>query len=217
MTTELPPLIPAATVIIVRDGTDALEVLLLKRSAVGAFPGMWVFPGGRVDATDHGDNEFEQAQHAAAREAHEEVGLVVPADSLVTWAHWTPPPQQPKRFNTWFFVATWTGQPVVIDEHEIVDHVWLEPATALQQGLPIAPPTFVTLHQLADFTGVDELAGGPRRGVERFATKHAVDGDDTYLLWHGDSGYELGDHSLAGDRHRARMTKGRIRSYDRTA
>ena len=81
----------AATVVIVRDGEDradgSIEVLLLKRSEVGAFPGLWVFPGGRVDATDAGDDEISQARSAAAREAAEEVRLSVVADDLVAWSH----------------------------------------------------------------------------------------------------------------------------------
>jgi recombination protein RecT len=44
---------PAATVIIVRDGSEGPEVLMLKRSRkAGFFPNAWVFPGGRVDEAD---------------------------------------------------------------------------------------------------------------------------------------------------------------------
>lgn len=45
---------PAATVIVLRPGADGPEVLLLQRSQrSGFFPHAWVFPGGRVDVTDH--------------------------------------------------------------------------------------------------------------------------------------------------------------------
>jgi 8-oxo-dGTP pyrophosphatase MutT (NUDIX family) len=41
--------IPAGTVIVLRDGTAGLEVLMLRRAATLAFAaGNWVFPGGRV-------------------------------------------------------------------------------------------------------------------------------------------------------------------------
>ena len=47
------PLIQAATVILLRDGADGLETLMLRRNSKLAFVGgMWVFPGGRVDAQD---------------------------------------------------------------------------------------------------------------------------------------------------------------------
>jgi glyoxylase-like metal-dependent hydrolase (beta-lactamase superfamily II)/8-oxo-dGTP pyrophosphatase MutT (NUDIX family) len=44
---------PAATLIPVRDGAHGVEVFMLKRSAQADFaPGVFVFPGGRVDAAD---------------------------------------------------------------------------------------------------------------------------------------------------------------------
>ncbi len=44
---------PAATVVLVREGLDGPEVLLLRRNrAAGFVPGAYVFPGGRVDAAD---------------------------------------------------------------------------------------------------------------------------------------------------------------------
>lgn len=44
---------PAATVVLLREGAEALEVLLLRRSrSAGFVPGAWVFPGGRVEPVD---------------------------------------------------------------------------------------------------------------------------------------------------------------------
>ena len=45
-------LIPAATVIPLRQSPTGMEVLLLKRNSRGQFGNMWVFPGGRVDSID---------------------------------------------------------------------------------------------------------------------------------------------------------------------
>ncbi|MFT7647297.1 MAG: 8-oxo-dGTP pyrophosphatase MutT (NUDIX family) [Candidatus Poriferisodalaceae bacterium] len=46
----------AATVMLVRDGTDGLEVFMLKRSARSEFvPSTFVFPGGAVDDVDRSD------------------------------------------------------------------------------------------------------------------------------------------------------------------
>ena len=212
---DLPPARPAATVAIVRDGEAGLEVLLLERSAVGAFAGMWVFPGGRVDDTDAGADDFERARTAAVREAQEEVGLTVDPAALIPWAHWTPPPVQPKRFNTWFFIAPWSGEEVVVDGHEIVAHQWHAPARAVEADLPMAPPTLVTLHQLLGFDRVEQLADGPALGVERFATKHAPFEGGAVLMWHGDAGYDAGDPTLPGPRHRARLDGLRVAGYER--
>ena len=48
------PLSPAATVMLVRDGAGGLEVFMLRRALGASFAGgVYVFPGGRVDAADH--------------------------------------------------------------------------------------------------------------------------------------------------------------------
>lgn len=77
---------PAATVVLLREGPEGLETLLLRRSSrVGFFPLAWVFPGGRVDAADAllpvlGESprlteEGLLAARAAARECFEEAGV----------------------------------------------------------------------------------------------------------------------------------------------
>jgi 8-oxo-dGTP pyrophosphatase MutT (NUDIX family) len=44
---------PAATVMVIRDGVESLEVLMLRRSLESDFvPSAYVFPGGAVDAAD---------------------------------------------------------------------------------------------------------------------------------------------------------------------
>lgn len=50
---EPTPTRPAATIVLLRDGEDGLEVLLMRRNRNAGFvPGAYVFPGGRVDGTD---------------------------------------------------------------------------------------------------------------------------------------------------------------------
>jgi 8-oxo-dGTP pyrophosphatase MutT (NUDIX family) len=50
------PVRPAATVMLVRDAAEGLEVFMLRRTLNAAFAGgMYVFPGGRVDDADHAD------------------------------------------------------------------------------------------------------------------------------------------------------------------
>ncbi|MFM8861560.1 MAG: NUDIX hydrolase, partial [Acidimicrobiia bacterium] len=52
--------VPAATVVLVRDAIDGrpgVEVLLARRNSKIYFAGgAWVFPGGRIDVEDHGDD-----------------------------------------------------------------------------------------------------------------------------------------------------------------
>ncbi|MFT5683434.1 MAG: 8-oxo-dGTP pyrophosphatase MutT (NUDIX family) [Myxococcota bacterium] len=49
----MPEARPAATIMVLRDGEDGLELLMLRRSSKASFfPHAWVFPGGRVDPAD---------------------------------------------------------------------------------------------------------------------------------------------------------------------
>lgn len=214
---EQVPATAAATVIVARDAVGGLEVLMLRRSDVGAFPGMWVFPGGRVDAGDAGDDELERARHAAAREALEEVGVRVTPAELVPFSHWTPPVRSAnRRFATWFFVAPWAGDDIAVDGHEIVDHQWLAPLDAVAAGLPLAPPTWVTLHHLAAAGSLAAIQAAPPL-VERYLTRpSAVDGVPV-LLWHGDVGYDGGEPADAGPRHRLWMPTDGGWRYERHA
>ena len=50
---EPAPLRPAATVLLMRDGPQGLELLMTRRAMTASFaPGAYVFPGGGIDAAD---------------------------------------------------------------------------------------------------------------------------------------------------------------------
>ncbi len=208
--------IAASTVILVRDAADGLETLMLRKNSKIAFGGMWVFPGGRVDPEDAAglsqDDDLGAARRAAAREAMEESAMVVAERDMVTFAHWTPPPIQPRRFLTWFFLAAAPQSKVVIDDGEILEHAWMGPAEALARRdageIEIAPPTFVSLFELGQWSTVDEALAAVRvRTPERFATRISVQPEGPVALWHGDVGWEAGDAALPGARHRLTMAK----------
>jgi len=58
-----PTPLPAATVVLLREGETGLELLLLRRSVGSGFvPGAWVFPGGRVDPEDHSPELLDPAE-----------------------------------------------------------------------------------------------------------------------------------------------------------
>ena len=211
--------IPAATVVLLRDSADGIETLVLQRNSKIAFGGMWVFPGGRVDTGDRegtapGDPVADvmlAARNAAVREAAEEAGLLVEADELVVYAHWSPPKITPKRFATWFFVARAPAGAVVVDGGEIHEYTWVRPADGIMRRdageIELAPPTWVTLRDFAQFATVDEaLATVDRREPELFETRIASVDDAIVAMWHGDSGYETGDAGVPGGRHRLRMS-----------
>lgn len=87
MSTDLPPAIPAATLVIFRDADQGPpELLMVERAQKMAFAaGAMVFPGGRVDPGDEamaraltpGDVEETAARVAAIRETIEEAGLPI--------------------------------------------------------------------------------------------------------------------------------------------
>jgi len=215
------PTIPAATVILLRDGETGLETLMLRRNSKLAFGGMWVFPGGRVDDADHTDttDAFDAARRAAVREAMEESNLAVVLDDLVALSHWTPPIETPKRFATWFFVAPAPAGAVTIDDGEIHEHRWVSPTDALAQRdageIELAPPTVVTLHTLVGTATVaDALAATAQRTPDVFVTRIAVTDEGLVTMWEGDAGYETSDATAAGPRHRLVMADGAWR-YER--
>jgi 8-oxo-dGTP pyrophosphatase MutT (NUDIX family) len=74
------PVRPAATVMIIRDaatGEPGIEVFMLRRTLKAAFgSGMYVFPGGRVEASD-GDDLERAHRLAAVRECFEEAGILL--------------------------------------------------------------------------------------------------------------------------------------------
>ncbi len=105
----------AATVLIVRQGADELDVLLLRRNAQLAFAGgAWVFPGGAVDTADglHSATEDQAARVAAVREAQEECGIVLRPEQLAHFAHWTTPTGEKRRFATWFLPQLFRQTPL---------------------------------------------------------------------------------------------------------
>jgi 8-oxo-dGTP pyrophosphatase MutT (NUDIX family) len=210
---------PAATVALLRDGEAGLEVLLTKRSSRLAFHGgAWVFPGGRIDPEDYPGGEVSDdadavltaARNAAAREAMEEAGLVVDPDSLAWFAHWTPGAIATRRFATWFFVGAAPEGRVVVDDGEIREHVWIRPADAIARReageIELIPPTWVTLHKLADAASSAAVCADARARDPQIYLTHItrVDGGIA-SIWQGDAAYDDGDTAKPGRRNRLLM------------
>src|SRR5438270_10973831 len=103
-----PPTRPrqAATVILLRGGVQDLEVLLVRRTPKARFMGgVWVFPGGAVDA-EEGDGDGAH-RLAAVRELQEEASVELAGpDELVKFSRWITPAMVSIRFVTPFFLVT---------------------------------------------------------------------------------------------------------------
>jgi len=95
---EPAPLRPAATVLLLRDGTQGIEVLMTRRSMSASFaPGAYVFPGGGIDAADAQARDMAQRRPkqsdlhltqaiAAIRESFEELGILFARHADGRWA-----------------------------------------------------------------------------------------------------------------------------------
>jgi 8-oxo-dGTP pyrophosphatase MutT (NUDIX family) len=185
----------AATVILLRGGAEALEVLLVRRTPAAKFMGgVWVFPGGAVDADD-GDGE-DARRVAAIRELREEAAIVLDGpDSLVPFSRWITPAEVRIRFDTHFFLASLPagGEPRV-DGEECVEHGWFSPQAALDahaaNEIVLVFPTIVHLQQLVPFSTVQALLEHARnRVIEPVLPKVIVEGDSARVLMPGDPGY----------------------------
>jgi 8-oxo-dGTP pyrophosphatase MutT (NUDIX family) len=182
---------PAATIMLLRDGPEGIEVFMVVRHhAIEFAAGALVFPGGRVEEADHDlaaraagcpnpdglDTEALAFRVAAIRETFEECGVLLarpygsdqlldaatlkrledqhrgalnagsigfdavlesegllPApDLLVHFAHWITPSNQPKRYDTHFFLAEAPPEHLALhDGGEAVESIWITPARAL--------------------------------------------------------------------------------------
>ena len=185
----------AATVIVLRGGAEALEVLLVQRNPEQRFMGgAWVFPGGAVDAED--GHESLAHRMAGVREVEEEAGVTLPGpEALLPYSRWITPRQIAVRFDTHFFLARAPedAEPRV-DGWECVGWGWYSPAAALEaferDELVLAFPTIKTLEGLTGFPSADELlrwADG--RTVEPVEPKVVVEGEVARVLLPGDPGY----------------------------
>jgi 8-oxo-dGTP pyrophosphatase MutT (NUDIX family) len=213
----------AASVVLGRDGSGGLEVLLLRRTAKASFAAnAWVFPGGRLEAADYrADEAAEGADHAAAdglaaacraaaRETAEEAGLLVDPLDFAAVAQWCPPPNSPRRFLTWILFGPAPDQPVTIDGTEIVDHQWLRPADALAARdagrLELLPPTWITLWELTAHGDVAAAMRALRAATPQYFETHIGRLDTGMVaMWVGDAGYDDGDPLAGGSRHRLWM------------
>ena len=192
-TGDVKPARLAATAILVRDGDDGLEVLLVQRNPEQRFMGgAWVFPGGAV----HEDDDGGDPAAAALRELEEEAGMRIedPA-ALVPFSRWITPEEVTVRFDTWFFVTPAPpGAEPRVDGAECVGFRWIRPAEALAAGergeLMLVFPTIKHLEQLARLESVeDALAEARGRDVQPVLPK-VVHGDgEAHVLLPGEPGY----------------------------
>jgi 8-oxo-dGTP pyrophosphatase MutT (NUDIX family) len=222
---------PAATIVLLRDGGDGLEVFMLVRHhAIDFASGALVFPGGRVEENDFtlagnatlcpNPNGLDVAamafRVAAIRETFEECGvlfarpnrppgtmdaelidadtlreverthraalasgqagfnavlteygLCAATDLLTHFAHWITPRNQPKRYDTNFFLAEAPAHHLAVhDGEEAVDSLWITPGQVLTDTkagrFKLVFATQMNLSKLANFKTAGEAIAATR-------------------------------------------------------
>ena len=112
------------------------------------------------------------------------LGVRLDTDRLRSWAWWVTPEEEPRRYDTRFFLAgVPAGAAVTAHLAEAERERWLPPAVAAaDQGMPMLPPTRYTLRDLAPLATVEEaLATAEGRLVER--TLPVLEGAELVMPW----------------------------------
>jgi 8-oxo-dGTP pyrophosphatase MutT (NUDIX family) len=220
---------PAATIVLLRDGREGLEVFMVVRHhAIDFASGALVFPGGRVDENDFAlaanaglclnpdglGTEAMAYRLAAIRETFEECGVLfarpshtvalidgtrlreverthraplaegrisfgqvltafnlLPATDLLTYfAHWITPRNQPKRYDTHFFLAEAPAEHLAVhDGAESVDSIWITPRQVLTDTaagrFKLVFATQMNLMKLAQYATAAEAIGAAREAT----------------------------------------------------
>lgn len=202
-----PPARPqlATSVVLLRDHHRRLETYALHRHTRMPFaPGMVVFPGGRVDPVDGvpaDDHDIADAAllACAVRETEEETLVRLQATELRPWAHWITPATEPRRYDTFFYLAALPeGQRAADVSGETSAAEWQTPAGLLEAAdtgsIAVLPPTRSILIELTSFDSVrSALAAATDRVIETVLPR-AVNGPDGWVFEYGPDERIAGDH-----------------------
>jgi 8-oxo-dGTP pyrophosphatase MutT (NUDIX family) len=141
--------------------------------------------------------EFRDALNNRTETLRDRPGLTADLSRLALWAWWITPEVEPKRYDTRFFVALLTdgeASHAQCDERETVEHRWVRPTDAVSEAEAgtffLAPPTYLTLSELADYTdGVSIMHEAARRTVRPIVPRLDIDDGQWTVVLPGDPSY----------------------------
>ncbi|MGR8009219.1 NUDIX hydrolase [Streptomyces hypolithicus] len=151
---------------------------------------------GTVVGDTTGDDWEADRQALVARELSfadflRQRSLVLRSDLLAAWARWITPEFEPKRYDTWFFVAALPAGQLTRNASTEADRtVWISPSAAAEgydKGeLLMMPPTIATLRRLQSYAvAADILAGAADQDMTPVLAQARLDGDEVVLSWPG--------------------------------
>ncbi|MBL4635379.1 MAG: NUDIX hydrolase [Kofleriaceae bacterium] len=190
----------AASVVLLREGSDGVEIYLLRRHRKAGFmASSYVFPGGICDEGESDTREtavrelFEESgvllssqsfapeQRQSMRDALNADGTMPPegtfdVSGLHYFAHWITPTVEKRRYSAEFYLAVMPeGQIASPDNTEVVDEIWVTPAQALAQAkeLRLPPPQVRTCLELLELAkgGIAAILEGSQ---SRSDNRHAI-------------------------------------------
>jgi 8-oxo-dGTP pyrophosphatase MutT (NUDIX family) len=133
------------------------------------------------------DRQALEAKELAFTAFLDRRGLVLRSDLLGVWSAWCTPVFEPRRFRTWFFVATMPGGQRTRDvSTESSSVTWLSAGGACDAvdaaEIGMLPPTYFTCLEIAQLaTPAEVLAAGPDRDLTMFTPTVEGDGESATL------------------------------------
>jgi 8-oxo-dGTP pyrophosphatase MutT (NUDIX family) len=118
---------------------------------------------GDVSAEDwEADRAAVQARELTLTELLSRRGLRLRDDLLLPWARWITPEFEPRRFDTWFFVALLPDEQTARDvSGESDGAMWISPAASGE--LTMLPPTRTTLKAISAYGEIAEVVAAATR------------------------------------------------------
>lgn len=151
-----------------RSVTDFDEVAASERALrIGALREVWEETGILVSPEARMLDTAPPRLGLSFRETLAAVGAHLHLNSLAHFGHWITPIEEPRRFDTHFFLAAVDRDTVAEpDGVETVDAEWLSPAHAAELARsgerPIIFPTMVNLLRLAESNSAEEAMAAAR-------------------------------------------------------
>ena len=152
--------------------------------------GVWLGDG---EPPEH----FREALNNRTETLCDQPSMVADLGRLALWGWWITPEVEPKRYDTRFFVAVLTeseAQHAQCDEKETVEHRWVRPSEAVAEAEAgsffLAPPTYLTLSELADCKdGLSMMKEAARREVRPIIPRLDINDGQWTVVLPGDPSY----------------------------